>query len=224
MTIIPMLNPDGARAYTRINANGIDLNRDAHQKSQIESQILNQIFSEFQPDFCFNLHDQRTIFSAGQDKVIATVSFLTPALDEECTVAPSRIISMKLIAAMNNILQQTIPRQVGRYDDSYNINCTGDSFQTLNVPTVLFEAGHYPEDYPREKTRELIFISLVTALLSIATGEMDDIEYTEYFKIPENDKLFYDLILRNVSIEDKIVDVAIQFREILEEGRIMFQL
>ena len=27
--IIPMLNPDGADAYTRVNANSVDLNRDA---------------------------------------------------------------------------------------------------------------------------------------------------------------------------------------------------
>src|SRR5690606_10363710 len=29
LCIIPMLNPDGAKAYTRVNANEIDLNRDA---------------------------------------------------------------------------------------------------------------------------------------------------------------------------------------------------
>jgi murein tripeptide amidase MpaA len=33
----PILNPDGALAYTRENANGIDLNRDAQNLSQPES-------------------------------------------------------------------------------------------------------------------------------------------------------------------------------------------
>ena len=37
LRIIPMLNPDGAAAYTRVNANGIDLNRDAQDVSQPES-------------------------------------------------------------------------------------------------------------------------------------------------------------------------------------------
>ena len=32
--LIPMLNPDGAAAYTRVNANAVDLNRDAQQQSQ----------------------------------------------------------------------------------------------------------------------------------------------------------------------------------------------
>lgn len=222
LRIIPMLNPDGALAYTRVNANDIDLNRDAHKKTQVESATLGKIFDEFQPDYCFNLHDQRTIFSAGQVQFPATVSFLTPALDEERSVAPSRIQSMKLIVAMNRYLQEIIPGQVGRYDDAYNIHCTGDTFQTLEVPTILFEAGHYAQDYQREKTRELILDSLVCALSSIATGELENIDYTEYFKIPENEKLFYDFILRNAKVGDKIVDVAIQFKEVLEEEKITF--
>ena len=34
--MLPMLNPDGAKLYTRENANGIDLNRDAQNLSQLE--------------------------------------------------------------------------------------------------------------------------------------------------------------------------------------------
>lgn len=222
LRVIPMLNPDGAMAYTRVNTNEIDLNRDAHNRTQVESTILRRIFDEFQPNWCFNLHDQRTIFSAGQGKFPATVSFLTPALDQERSVAPSRIQSMKLIVAMNRYLQNIIPGQVGRYDDAYNINCTGDTFQTLEVPTILFEAGHYARDYQREKTRELILNSLFCALSSIATGKFENMDYTEYFKIPENEKLFYDVILRKARVEDKIVDVAIQFKETLEEEKIIF--
>jgi len=39
-TMVPMLNPDGAEAYTRINANKVDLNRDAQDCSQPESLSL----------------------------------------------------------------------------------------------------------------------------------------------------------------------------------------
>src|SRR5690606_25096737 len=79
--IIPMLNPDGARMYTRLNANHIDLNRDAQNLTQPESKILKACFDDFKPDFCFNLHGQRTIFSAGFTNKPATVSFLAPAQD-----------------------------------------------------------------------------------------------------------------------------------------------
>ena len=47
--LIPMLNPDGAAWYTRENANGIDLNRDAQNLSQPESKILRRVFDAFSP-------------------------------------------------------------------------------------------------------------------------------------------------------------------------------
>lgn len=66
LCIIPMLNPDGAEMYTRVNANEVDLNRDAQNLSQPESVVLRNTFLDFKPDFCFNLHDQRTIFNVGE--------------------------------------------------------------------------------------------------------------------------------------------------------------
>ena len=79
--IIPMLNPDGAKAYTRLNANNVDLNRDAQDLSQPESKVLLDCYNAFKPDFCFNLHGQRTIFSAGKTNNLATLSFLSPAVN-----------------------------------------------------------------------------------------------------------------------------------------------
>ena len=52
---IPILNPDGARLYTRENANKMDLNRDFLQFSQPESQLLFQLFKDEKPDFIFYL-------------------------------------------------------------------------------------------------------------------------------------------------------------------------
>ena len=48
LLIIPILNPDGAEAYTRFNADNIDLNRDAQALSQPESVILHTCFTRFQ--------------------------------------------------------------------------------------------------------------------------------------------------------------------------------
>jgi murein tripeptide amidase MpaA len=62
---IPILNPDGAALYTRENANKIDLNRDSQNLTQPESNVLRAVFEDFKPHYCFNLHDQRTIFGAG---------------------------------------------------------------------------------------------------------------------------------------------------------------
>ena len=220
--IIPILNPDGAEAYTRINANEVDLNRDAQNLTQPESHVLQEVFNQFKPEYCFNLHGQRTIFSAGKTNNSATVSFLAPAQDEECTITQTRKIAMEIIAIMNSNLQQQIPNQVGVYDDSFNINCVGDTFQSQLVPTILFEAGHFAKDYQREKTREYIYQSLVTAILYISNNDITGKGYKEYLSIPENEKLFYDIILRDANVNGEILDIAIQYEEVLDKCEIKF--
>ncbi|WP_241478953.1 M14 family zinc carboxypeptidase [Psychroserpens jangbogonensis] len=218
LKIIPILNPDGAKAYTRLNANHIDLNRDAQELSQPESKVLKQIFESFKPDYCFNLHGQRTIFSAGKANNPATVSFLAPAQDENCTITDTRKVAMEIISVMNSHLQQEIPNQVGIYDDAFNLNCVGDTFQNLNVPTVLFEAGHFANDYQREITREYIFQSLLIAIHYISDNNVTGNKYDDYLEIPENQKLFYDIIIKNTSNED----VGIQYIEKLIDNSIHF--
>lgn len=226
--IIPMLNPDGAMAYTRVNANNIDLNRDAQDRSQPESKVLRDCFEEFKPDFCFNLHDQRTIFNVGNTSKPATVSFLAPAHDPERNVSGSRAISMKLIVAMNKVLQKLIPGQIGRYDDAFNANCIGDTFQMLNVPTILFESGHYYDDYEREITRQYIFMALVTAIKVISENTIQDYAQEDYLKIPGNNKRFYDILIKNAHVIDlklygKGDSIGIIYKEILKDGTIEFE-
>ena len=126
-----MISPSLAVSSPASNANKVDLNRDAQQRTQPESKILRTIYEDFDPDFCFNLHDQRTIFSVGNTPKPTTVSFLAPAHDAERSISTTRAKSMKLIVAMNQMLQQLIPEHVGRYDDAYNANCVGDTFQIL---------------------------------------------------------------------------------------------
>lgn len=222
--IVPILNPDGALAYTRVNANGIDLNRDAQNLSQPESKILRALFEDFKPNFCYNLHGQRTIFSAGNTNKSAILSFLAPAQDEICTITPNRTIAMEIIAHMNEALQTLIPGHIGVYDDAFNLNCVGDTFQSLNIPTVLFEAGHHPNDYPREETRRYIYISLLGSLHYIASNEITGSEYKSYLNIPENEKLFFDIIIRNANLSSNndIMDVAIQYQETLVNDKIEF--
>ncbi|MDU8886161.1 M14 family metallopeptidase [Yeosuana sp. MJ-SS3] len=225
LLIIPILNPDGAKAYTRVNANQIDLNRDAQDLSQPESIVLRKTFEEFQPNFCFNLHGQRTIFGAGNTSKSATVSFLAPSQDEECTVTTNRKIAMEVICEMNGFLQIQIPNQIGIYDDTFNINCVGDTFQNLGVSTILFEAGHYANDYDREITREFIFQSYIIALSYIANNKIDGNKHSLYFDIPLNQKNFFDIIIKNALIdpyEKLISDVGILYKEELIDGKVNF--
>jgi len=220
--IIPMLNPDGAEAYTRVNSNNVDLNRDAQDLSQPESRVLRREFENFQPDYCLNLHDQRTIFSAGTKPELAVLSFLTPSMDKERQIFPSRIKSMQLIAKIASDLSGLLPNRIGRYDDAFNINCTGDTFQSTQTPTILFEAGHFPEDYKREETRKYVFLALISVLKAINEGSFENMDYQKYQEIPENEKLFNDVILRAAKTENGVVDIAIQYKEVIEDKKFLF--
>jgi hypothetical protein len=224
LCIIPILNPDGAERYTRINANDIDLNRDAQDLSQPESRVLRAVYNNFKPDYCFNLHGQRTIFGVGSSGVSATLSFLAPSQDNKRTLTPNRKVAMAVIAEVNELLQLEIPNGIGRYDDDFNLNCVGDTFQNFGVPTLLYEAGHYPNDYNREEARRLMFIAIMKALQVISNG-VDESKHKDYFNIPENSKLFYDIIIRNAKILEnnkELTDVSIQYKEVLNSDKVKF--
>jgi len=223
---IPILNPDGAALYTRENANKIDLNRDSQNLTQPESNVLRKVFEDFKPHYCFNLHDQRTIFGAGDSGKPATVSFLAPSYNEEREVNDNRLKAINLIAGINDVLQEYIPGQVGRFDDSFNINCIGDTFQFLGVPTILFEAGHYPGDYNREITRKFIFFSLISAFKILSENDLVDNRFYEYLNISQNKVVFYDFMYKNIKINydgiEIITNFVAQYREELIENKIHF--
>ncbi|HYD91245.1 MAG TPA: M14 metallopeptidase family protein, partial [Flavobacterium sp.] len=227
--ILPVVNPDGATLYTRENANKVDLNRDALNLLQPESRILRKAFESFKPDYCYNMHDQRTIFGVMDGGIPrpATVSFLSPSYNESCDVNEVREKAMAVISAMNDTLQQYIPGQVGRFDDSFNNNCIGDTFSSLGVPTLLFEAGHYPQDYEREVTRKFIFFALLSGFNAIYENVIVVKKKQEYFNIPENRIIFFDMICKNVKInyENKeiITNFASQYKEVLFENSVNFQ-
>ncbi len=225
--MLPMLNPDGAELYTRENANLVDLNRDAQDLSQPESKVLRKVFESFQPDYCYNLHDQRTIFGVADSGVPATVSFLAPAYNEARDINEVRAKSMGVIVAMNAALQQFIPNQVGRFDDSFNVNCVGDAFQFLNVPTILFEAGHYPNDYEREETRKYIFTALLAGIQYLHENDVVSNKTADYLKIPQNKVVFYVFIYKNVKInygdKEKIINFAAQYKEVLNKNTVTFE-
>lgn len=210
--IIVMLNPDGAILFTRENANKIDLNRDAVDRKAVESRVLRNVIDSFKPQFCFNLHDQRSIFNVENTPNPATISFLAPSEDVERTITAGRKITMSVIVAMNELLQQFIPNQVGRYTDEYYPTATGDNFQKLGYNTILIEAGHFKDDYSREITRKFNFIAILQGINFIATEKFFK-NYTSYFKIPNNDKKYLDIIYKNIKDdEDNVIDVGVQIK------------
>ena len=224
--VVPMLNPDGAAAYTRTNANDVDLNRDFVSFSQPESKALHELYVSFNPVYCYNLHDQRTIFGVSGQKLPATLSFLAPAFDEQRSLNQTRLKAIEVIAAMNASMQSIIPGQVGRFDDTFNIHCAGDHFQHLGTPTILIEAGHFQDDYDREQTREYFFNALLSGLKYISENDFATASLAEYLAIPQNIASFYDFVYKNVRISyegnEIITNFAAQYKEELHGTDLQF--
>jgi len=212
LEFIVLLNPDGAINFTRENANNIDLNRDAVAQKAIESMLLRSSLDAFKPQFCFNLHDQRSIFNVEGTGNPATISFLAPSEDVKRVLTQGRKETMSVIVSMNNLLQQFIPNQIGRYTDEFYPTATGDNFQKLGHNTILIEAGHFQDDYDREITRKYNFYALFQGIYFISTSS-DYKTYQPYFDIPNNDKLFLDIIYKNIKDDENTsIDVGIQLK------------
>jgi len=219
--VVPMLNPDGAERYTRLDSRGIDLNRDVLERKAPESLLLQEVLKTFDPHYCFNMHDQRTIFSVGSPPKPATLSFLAPSEDEKRSLTPGRIKTMEVIAAMFDSLKDELNNGIGRYTDEFYPAATGDNFQRMGYSTILVESGHFRGDYARKQTRKYTFLALISGLLHMARGRKEN--YKTYFEIPNNEKLYLDRIVKNVRIDKERGDLGVYFKESLVEGQVQFK-
>lgn len=212
---IPMLNPDGANVNTRRNAVGIDINRDFLAKESTEIHVLLHQIEEGKYQTLFNLHDQRTIFNVGQTAKPATLSFLAPSYNVEEDVNDVREKTMGIIQAMNTELQKVIPGHVGRYTSEFYPMSTGDNFTKMGYPCVLFEAGHFPNDYQRNTTRKYNALAILAGLWTLATQE--NFPFDEYLSIPQNGQKYLDIIVHHVQIRNgensSVVDLGIYFED-----------
>lgn len=215
---IPMLNPDGAELFTRRNAHQVDMNRDALKRQSAEMRAFFKLMEQINPDWAFNLHDQRSIFSIGSDKKTATLSFLAPSPDLNRSISTSRLKTMKLIAAIHQGLQKLSPGHFGRYTDEFYPRAVGDNLMAAGIPCILLEAGAYAEDPSRMKARELISKGLLIAFQQINAKTYDENSVSNYEAIPENEQLLRDILLKNVKFRGKVCDIALQEVQKLNEN------
>lgn len=220
--IIPMVNPDGAEQFQRRNIVEIDLNRDVLRQQTPEAQILKNVFDSLKADFGFNLHDQGRDYSAGNSFNPASISFLAPAPDYEKSLTPPREKAMKLIGSLIKILKEFIPGHIAKYSDDYEPRAFGDKFTELGTSIVLLESGGWRGDREKQFLRKLNYITLLSALNSIASGSYANTDLSVYEAIPQNEKFMMDVILRNLTVqrEDKnyVIDIGINFEEINING------
>lgn len=215
---LPMLNPDGAEVFQRRNLLGIDVNRDALRLQSPEGQTLKRVRDSLEADFGFNLHDQSIYYNAERTDKPATISYLAPAYNYEKEINESRGDAMKVIVFMNNIIQQYAPGQVGRYNDDFEPRAFGDNIQKWGTRTILIESGGYKDDIEKQVIRKLNYVSILSAIYTIARGDYKDIALEDYEKIPENDRKLFDLkitaLTYNLMGKPYILDLGIQRLEI----------
>ena len=218
---LPMVNPDGTEVFDRRNAQEIDINRDFQGQASPEGRMLRGLRDEIQPHFGFNLHDQTTMWSAGNLGNPATISLLAPAYDEALSVNSVRLAAMQVIVEMNDALQLVIPDHVGRFNDEYEIRAFGDNFQALGTSTILIEAGGYADDPEKQHIRKLVFLSIIRGLLSIAKKTFLNTTSEAYFAIPDNKLKHFQILLRSCKLKTEKVKLN---QEALNESEIEYSV
>ena len=225
--IVPMLNPDGAKLVQRVNAQGIDINRDAKALQSPEGRLLLSLAEEIKPQFGFNLHSQNRFYTVGETSNSAIISLLAPAYNDAKETNESRKKAKQLVSIINKAIHQQYPNHVGRYDDTYSYRSFGDLFSAKGISTILIEAGFCKNDQQRQIPRWLTFLGLIESITAIrdksyskeplATELLDD-----YDTIPFNTEDGQaDLLLKNISIDHSYcVDISINYDDEYKNGKI----
>lgn len=214
LCVIPILNPDGAAAYTRFNALGVDLNRDARHLTCPESRFLVSIARDFKPHWAFNMHDQRSIFAAGNTINPATLALLAPSFSDEYSGSVMhRKRAIALIGSAVSQLPTPFLSNISRFDDTFYPLAMGDFFQELEIATVLVEVGG-SESIIRHAGRSLAarFLKEAIRVILNPNAQVWQTAPGAYESLPPNTNRLRDVVFANANIDHHVVDVAVQLR------------
>ncbi len=199
--IIPVINPDAYVRYTRRNGMGIDLNRDFRSFQTVESAKLIGWLRMIEPELCFNLHDQRTIFHVNGNS--AFTSLLVPSSESTREITPLRRRIMNRLGNALNALNLDLTG-VGRYTDEFYPTAVGDYLMSQGIPNILIESGVAKGDLDRTKAREFG----VQVILHSLTASEETVH--TYDRLPVNSKGQLEWVFTNVLYAHMRVDVAVK--------------
>lgn len=199
---IPMLNPDGAEAVQRFNAQGIDINRDWRRQATPEGRALLRAAKTLQPQFGFNLHNQNARTSIGRPPRPAAVSVLAPAPDASRKESPSMRTAKQMCTCFVEAVRSFAEGMISRYDDTHEPRAFGDGIQSLGVATMLVEAGGWPDVDPEPITR-LHFHGMLATLHAIAIDKHLAADKQIYEALPEsNSQRLNDCLITKANVLD----------------------
>ncbi len=211
-----MLNPDGAEAVMRYNAQGIDINRDARRLATPEGRALRHAVERVKPEFAFNLHNQHARTTVGKPPKPAAVSVLAPAPDPTGHETPSWHRAKQMCAVFVEAVRPIIPGMISRYDDTHEPRAFGDTIQATGASTMLVEAGGWT-DADIEPVTRVHFHGMLTTLHAIATDKCGDADVEVYRTLPESNSVRpMDCMISNAQVLTSVtpnpftVDLGIQ--------------
>ncbi len=203
LSMVPMLNPDGAIGWTRHNAQGIDINRDARRRTSPEAQLLWQLIENGRFDFAFNLHNQKRTRTVNGEKLSA-VALLVPPVDELHSQTAHVVRAKRLAAALREAVEPRCQGMISRYVAGYMPRCFGENVQAAGVSTLLVEAGACP-DRDADWLTKLHFFGLVAALTAIAAQDLDRFAVEDYELLPESEDIdLFDVLVRDVRLQREV--------------------
>ncbi len=182
-SIFPVVNPNGADLFKRLNADALDINRDARNLNSIEGLALSKWVLGEKPSLALNLHDQRTCFYPKGKDVPASFSLLAPKGNRDYETT-SQTIAMNCCSWMINELKGNYPEGVGKFDDSFYPSAFGEYFQENNIPTITIETGIGLNDWARIEVSK----SLGELLFSLDKNFQSALscKLKSYQKLPQN--------------------------------------
>lgn len=147
----PLVNPDGADRFTRINAKGVDINRDARERQSSEARVLWDWIQYLNPKVAYNLHDQRSWFGIPNTNLPATFSVLAARANPEGTVTSAVRTAQGAAGDLAQIFQKLSGCPTTTFDDSFYPGAFGENVQGSGIPVVLVETGSHLSGYNRSQ-------------------------------------------------------------------------
>ncbi len=199
VTVVPILNPDGAARFVRHNAVGIDINRDARMLATPEGRALKAVRDDTKALWGFNLHDQNIRTRLGSGDRGVKISLLAPPPGAGITSEPNQ--NAKLLASViADSLRPLVGSDIARYSESFNPRAFGDLITMWGTGVVLIESGGGLDDPSKELLRAANFVAILTSLESIATGSWALADRSIYEGLPPNGRGIGDLVFIGGSI------------------------
>lgn len=193
-TLIPLVNPSGIDAFTRLTSKGIDLNRRAREEGPLESDLLKSLLSSQSFKLALNLHDQRSLFCPSGQAIPSSLSVLAPRCIKEGHESFSEP-AQAWAGTLSSLMEELEPDWgYARFDDAYYPMAFGEWTQELGIPTVTVETGVSLDDYSRER----VSLRLGEVLRTIDAAKSPQLSgITHYQNLPINTPWGVDLELQS---------------------------